>query len=297
MSIICYLLSPRGYCVGVQRAVNMVNQVLKLYKQIYIIEDIIHNKPFMDNMLKQGMIKVDSLSDIPDGSAVMFSAHGVSPKILEQATQRELTVIDATCPEVRELQNKVKEKAELGYSIIIIGNRAHQEVISLLDYKDDIFVVNNDTDIELLPDISNSNIVYFTQTSMCPEDVKVIVDALKRKLPNIKSDTFDNICQATLERQKVIKAIAPKIDLLLVIGSNYSSNTVSLLRTGTIAGIKQIIRIDTKDDIRNEMFENVKSIAVTASTSTSELLVTDVINYLQSKLDIKIEEFKVKNDN
>ena len=115
--------------------------------------------------------------------------------------------------------------------------------------------------------------------------------------PNIKSDTFDNICQATLERQKVIKAIAPKIDLLLVIGSNYSSNTVSLLRTGTIAGIKQIIRIDTKDDIRNEMFENVKSIAVTASTSTSELLVTDVINYLRAKLDVTVEDFKEANDN
>ena len=297
MAITVYLLSPRGYCTSIKRAVDMANQVLKLYKTVYVLEDVIHNKPFMDTMFQQGMIKVDSLNDIPEDSAVMFSAHGIAPSVITEAERKGLTVIDATCAEVRELQSKVCEKSDLGYSIIIIGNRTHQEVISLLNCSDNIFIVNSETDVELLPDLSKTKLVYFTQTSMYPGDVENIVNCIKQKFPHIESELQNNICQSTIERQQVITAIANKIDLLLVVGSSYSANVISLLRTGTASGIKKVIRIDTKDELDEEMFNEIQTVAVTSSSSTPENLVTDVINYLTSNLDTVVKNFTINDLN
>lgn len=300
--MICYLLSPRGYCIGVKRAVDMVNQIMKLYGSVYIIEDIIHNKLFIDDLLKQGIIKVNSIDEVPDGAAVMFSAHGVSPDMADKAEERDITVIDSTCPIVKELQMKVQEKSEAGYSIIIIGNRAHQEVVALLGYvnNDNVYVVNSEMDIDLLPNLINKKVVYFTQTSMYPGDIKPIIDALKAKIPNIEAcnnyiqEPFNishNICQETLDRQEAIKLVSDKIDLLIVVGSEESSNAISLVSAGKDNNIKKVIRIDSKEELNDDIFENVNNIAITSAASVAIEVVNNIINYIKSKNIFTMVEF------
>lgn len=305
--MICYLLSPRGYCIGIKRAVDMVTQVIKLYGSVYIIEDIIHNKLFINNLLKNGgIIKVNSIDEVPDGSVVMFSSHGVSPDMAAKAEERDITVIDSTCPVVKELQSKVQLKSEEGYSIIIIGNRAHQEVVALLGYvKDDnVYVVNSEMDIDLLPNLVNKKVVYFTQTSVYPGDIKPIIDALKAKIPNIEScnpfiqEPFKiahNICQDTLDRQNAVRSVANKIDLLIVIGSEESSNALSLVSTGKDNGINKVIRIDSKEELTDEMFEGVNNIGIISAASVAIEIVNDIVDYIKSKEIFTIEEFDVNN--
>ncbi|MBR1944170.1 MAG: 4-hydroxy-3-methylbut-2-enyl diphosphate reductase [Alphaproteobacteria bacterium] len=306
--MICYLLSPRGYCFGVKRAVDMVNQIMKLYGSVYIIEDIIHNKLFIDNILKSGVIKVNSLDEVPDGAAVMFSAHGVSPNMANKAEERDITVIDATCPVVKELQMKVQEKSEAGYSIIIIGNRAHQEVVALLGYvkNDNVYVVNSEMDIDLLPNLVNKKVIYFTQTSMYPGDIKPIIDALKLKIPNIEAcnsiiqEPFNiahNICKDTLDRQEAIKLVSDKIDLLIVIGSEDSSNALSLVSAGIDSGIKKIIRIDSQEELNDDVFSEVENIAIISATSVAIEIVNSVVEYIKSKELFTIEEFSKDSSN
>ncbi len=306
--MICYLLSPRGYCIGVKRAVDMVNQILQLYGSVYIIEDIIHNKLFINNLLQKGIIKVNSIDEVPDGSAVMFSAHGVSPDMANKAEERDITVIDSTCPVVKELQMKIQEKSDEGYSIIIIGNRAHQEVVALLGYikNDNVYVVNSEMDIDLLPNLVNKKVMYFTQTSMYPGEIKPIIDALKLKIPNIEScnafiqEPFKiahNICQDTLERQASIRAVANKVDLLIVVGSEESSNALSLVSAGKDNGIKKVIRIDSKDELTNDIFEEVNNMAITSATSVDINIVNSIIDHIKSKEIFTIKEADDINSN
>ena len=304
--MICYLLSPRGYCIGVKRAVDMVNQILKLYGSVYRVEDIIHNKLFIDNLLKKGIIKVNSIDEVPDGAAVMFSAHGVSPDMANKAEERDITVIDSTCPVVKELQMKVQEKSEEGYSIIIIGNRAHQEVVALLGYikNDNVYVVNSEMDIDLLPNLVNKKVMYFTQTSMYPGDIKPIINALKLKIPNIEScnsliqEPFKiahNICLDTLDRQESIRLIANKVDLLIVVGSEESSNALSLVSAGKDNGIKKVIRIDSTEELTDAVFENVNNIAITSAASVAIEVVNSIVDYIKSKEVFTIQEFDKNN--
>ena len=305
--MICYLLSHSGYCVGVKRTVDMVNQIMKLYGSVYIIEDIIHNKLFIDNLLKSGVTKVNSLDEVPNGAAVMFSVHGVSPEMANKAEERDITVIDATCPVVKELQTKVQEKSEDGYSIIIIGNRAHQEVVALLGYvkNNNAYVVNSEMDIDLLPNLLNKKVIYFTQTSMYPGTIKPIIDALKIKIPNIEAcnnviqEPFHiahNICKDTLDRQEAIKLVSDKIDLLIVIGSEESSNAISLVSAGIDNGIKQVIRIDSKEELNDDIFKEVNNIAIISAASVSMEIVNSVVDYIKSKELFTIENFNNNNN-
>ena len=306
--MICYLLSPREYCIGVKRAVDMVNQIIKLYGSVYIIEDIIHNKLFINDLLKQGIIKVNSIDEVPDGAAIMFSAHGVSPDMANRAEERDITVIDSTCPIVKELQMKVQEKSEAGYSIIIIGNRAHQEVVALLGYvnNDNVYVVNSEMDIDLLPNLINKKVVYFTQTSMYPGDIKPIIDDLKAKIPNIEAcnnyiqEPFKiahNICQETLDRQETIRLVADKVDLLIVIGSEESSNALSLVSAGRDNGIKKVIRIDSQEELNDDIFEDINNIAITSATSVAIGVVNSIIDYIKSKNIFTVVEFSQDYNN
>ncbi len=306
--MICYLLSPRGYCVGVKRAVDMVNQIIKLYGSVYMIEDIIHNKLFVNNLLKSGVKKVNSIDEVPDGAAVMFSAHGVSPDLTSKAEERDITVIDSTCPIVKELQTKVQEKSEEGYSIIIIGNRAHQEVVALLGYvkNDNVYVVNSEMDIDLLPNLVNKKVMYFTQTSMYPGDIKPIISALKAKIPNIEaSNDFiqepftiaHNICQETLDRQESIRLVADKIDLLLVIGSEESSNALSLVSAGKDNGIQKVVRIDSKEELTDDIFDGVNNMAIASAASVDIEIFNAIVECIKSKNIFIVEEFNKECNN
>lgn len=334
--MIGYLLYPRGYCFGVKRIVNMTEQVLKLYKSVYVVEDIVHNKLFMDSVQARGVTRVQSIDDVPDGSAIIFSTRGIPSKMLKRADEKQLTVVDATCPIVKELQDAVIAKAEEGYAIILIGNRTHQQIATLLGATDsnDMYIVNSEMDIDLLPDLSNKKVAYFTQTSLYVNDVNKIVLALTEKIPhielgqpektdNIRSDDTcsdsvcsdsicsdstcpdgicpdgicsdgicaNNICYETLDRQKVIAEIAPKIDLLIVVGSSHSANTLSLVRTGECCGIKRVVCIESKELIQKDILNDVDKFALISATSIDELTIKSIEDSLQNLAGIKYIDY------
>lgn len=298
MPITCYLLSPRGYCSGVTRAVNMANQVMKLYGNFYVTEDVVHNKVFVKQLEQQGMTKVESIEDIPDGATVLFSAHGVSPQVVDRAEKKGLTVIDATCPIVKSIQNEVKLASEQGKKIIIIGHKSHAEIVALMGYACDtkFYVVFNEIDIDLLPDFSDDEVVYFTQTTLDYSMVERMITKLTERFPGIKSGSKNNVCYATRERQDVVRKVAKDIDLLLVIGSSHSSNAKRLIEVALSSGAKKALLIDSKDDLNISELNEVQSMAVTSAASTPEELVQDLMKYLQEKLDVVVKEFSVKDD-
>jgi len=298
MPITCYLLLPRGYCSGVTRAVNMANQVLKLYGSFYVTEDVIHNKVFVKQLEQQGMTKVESIDDIPDGATVLFSAHGVSPRVVDRAEKKGLTVIDATCPIVKSIQNEVKLASEQGKKIIIIGHKSHAEIVALMGCANNtkFYVVYNEIDIDLLPDFSDDEVVYFTQTTLDYSMVERIVTKLTEKFPKIKSGSKNNVCYATRERQDVVRRVAKQIDLLLVIGSSHSSNAKRLIEVALDSGVKKAILIESKDDLDVDELLNVNSMAITSAASTPEGLVQDLVVYLREKFDIVTKEFSFHDD-
>ena len=295
MPITCYLLSPRGYCSGVARAVNMANQVLKLYGSFYVTEDVIHNRIFVKQLEQQGMTKVEAIDDIPDGATILFSAHGVSPQVVDRAEKKELTVIDATCPIVKSIQNEVKLASDQGKKIIIIGHKSHAEIVALMGYASNtkFYVVYNEIDIDLLPDFSDDEVVYFTQTTLDYSMVERIVTRLTERFPRIKSGSKNNVCYATRERQEVVRAVAKQIDLLLVIGSSHSSNAKRLIEVALDSGIKKALLVDSKDDFDVTELRDIKAMALTSAASTPEELVQDFIKYLQEKFDIVTREFRI----
>lgn len=298
MSIVCYLLSPRGFCSGVSRTVDMAKQMLKLYGTIYITEDIIHNKIFIKQLEENGLIKVDSLDDIPDGSVIMFSAHGVSPQTIEKAEKKELTIIDGTCPILKSIQNSVKRESESGKKIILIGHRSHAEIIALLGYAEnnDIYVVYDEIDVDLLPDFSNDEVVYFTQTTLDSNVVDIVVEKLKEKIPHIKSLTQNNICYATKERQDAVRRIANLIDLFIVVGSSHSSNANRLREVALSSGAKKAILVDSKEDLINYNFDEIDTMAITSAASTPEEIVQELLEFLRKKLDIVVKEFNTQDE-
>ncbi|MDR1365080.1 MAG: 4-hydroxy-3-methylbut-2-enyl diphosphate reductase [Holosporales bacterium] len=299
MSIKCYILSPRGFCSGVKRAVSMAEQVCKLYGTFYVIEDVIHNKIFMDSMWKCGVVKVTSIDEIPDGSVVMFSSHGVAPHVVARAEEKGLTIIDGTCPVIKAVQSDAINETRLGKKLIIIGDRAHAEVIALIgcaDKSTNALVVSNESDIEMLPNFDGITVTYFTQTTLDCTRVQAIVEKLKEKIPHIEAISPDNICYATRERQDVVRAISESMDLVVVIGSAHSSNARRLRETALSAGARNAVLVDSKANFDGELLSGVSAMAVTSSASTSEAVIQDFINYLAGTFDVMTENFSVGNN-
>ncbi|MDR0744685.1 MAG: 4-hydroxy-3-methylbut-2-enyl diphosphate reductase [Holosporales bacterium] len=292
--MICYLLSPRGFCSGVTRAVNMANQVLKLYGSVYITEDIIHNEIFMKNLKRAGVIKVSSIDDVPDGSAVMISVHGVSPKIIEKAENKQLTIIDGTCPIVESVQKAVRKASQEGKKIIIIGNRTHPEIIAILGYayNKDSFVVYNELDVDLLPDFVGEEVVYFTQTTLNCYSVRSIIKKIVEKIPHIQSISENNICYAIKQRQYTIDEISNAMDLVIIVGSAYSANSTRLSEIAKNAGAKKVIQIDDKNCLDLKIFKDVKKFAIASGTSTPEAVIDDLVNFLKDNINVIFEEYR-----
>ena len=241
------------------------------------------------------MTKVEAIDDIPDGATILFSAHGVSPQVVDRAEKKELTVIDATCPIVKSIQNEVKLASDQGKKIIIIGHKSHAEIVALMGYANNtkFYVVYNEIDIDLLPDFSDDEVVYFTQTTLDYSMVERIVTRLTERFPRIKSGSKNNVCYATRERQEVVRAVAKQIDLLLVIGSSHSSNAKRLIEVALDSGIKKALLVDSKDDFDVTELRDIKAMALTSAASTPEELVQDFVKYLQEKFDIVTREFRI----
>jgi 4-hydroxy-3-methylbut-2-enyl diphosphate reductase len=276
----------------------MVNQVLELYGTVYVVEDIIHNRIFMKELEKKGIIKVDSVEEIPDGSTVMFSAHGISPQVVDIAEKKELNIIDGTCPIVKSIQDEVKKEANSKRKIIIIGNRGHAEVISLLGYAENTnaFVVYNEMDIDLLPDFKNDEVVYFTQTTLDYLYVDLILGKLKEKIPQIRSSSHDNVCYATKERQDAIRRIASSVDLVIVIGSSYSSNAKRLCEVALDSGVKKVVLIDSIENLKETDLKKITAIAITSAASTPDKLIQELVEFLRERFDLIIKNLENQDD-
>jgi 4-hydroxy-3-methylbut-2-enyl diphosphate reductase len=276
------LAAPRGYCAGVDRAVVAVEQALELYgPPVYVRKEIVHNRYVVDSLAARGAVFVAETDEVPEGAVVVFSAHGVAPVVHEQAAARNLRTIDATCPLVTKVHNEAKRFADEGYQILLIGHEGHEEVegtmgeapeaITLVDGPDAV------ADLELAAD---DKVVWLSQTTLSVDETMQTVDALKERLPGLVSPPSDDICYATQNRQAAVKLIAPRCDVLVVVGSANSSNSVRLVEVGVQAGAPAGYRIDTAAELDPAWFEGAGTVGLTSGASVPELLVRDVLTRL-----------------
>lgn len=276
------LANPRGFCAGVHMAVDVVSQLLDLYpgEPIYVFHEIVHNKHVVQRFVGRGVTFVEDIDEAPEGSILVFSAHGVSPAVREQARRRNLTAVDATCPLVTKVHMEAIRYARQGYQILLVGHADHQEVVGTRgEAPDAIQVVESPEDIPHLTIRDANTLVYLTQTTLSTDDAGVIIAALKQAFPNIKEPPSSDICYATTNRQAAVRQIAPECDLVLVIGSKNSSNSVRLTEISRNVGVSAYL-IDDVRELKDEWFRGAGSVLVTAGASAPEDLVADLCRTL-----------------
>jgi|TARA_B110000902_G_C14294617_1_gene582731 4-hydroxy-3-methylbut-2-enyl diphosphate reductase len=280
------LANPRGFCAGVDRAIEIVNQALEIFgAPIYVRHEVVHNRFVVEDLRQRGAIFVEELDEIPDDSTVIFSAHGVSKKVRAEAANRALKVFDATCPLVTKVHMEVVRYSKTARECVLIGHKGHPEVEGTMGQYDintggAIYLVEDEEQVSSLEVNNPDCLSYVTQTTLSMDDTARVIDALRMRFPNITGPRKDDICYATQNRQDAVKGLADKCDLMLVVGSVNSSNSNRLAelakRKGTMAYL-----IDSEDDIQPEWLEAVSVIGVTAGASAPEQLVQDVIKKLQ----------------
>jgi len=290
------LVSPRGFCAGVVRAVDIVKIALDTFTDpVYVRKEIIHNPHVVRELGEKGAIFVDSVEDVPEGGRVIFSAHGVSPEVREKARARSLEVIDATCPLVTKVHMEALRYAKRDYTIILIGHDGHDEVIGTMgEAPKHIRLVKTVEDIEALEVEDPERVAYITQTTLSLQDTREMVEALRRKFPSIQGPPSEDICYATENRQVAVKDLAELSDLILVVGAANSSNSVRLVeeaqRTGTLAHL-----IEDLSSIQNEWLEGVETLGLTSGASAPESLVQEIVTFFQDQ-GATLEELVVREE-
>jgi len=289
-----YLAKPRGFCAGVDRAIDVVEIALDIYgPPIYVRHEIVHNDHVCNELRKKGAVFVDEIKEIPEGSVTVFSAHGVSPAIKEEAKSRELKIIDATCPLVTKVHLEAIRYAKRGYHIVLIGHRNHVEVEGTMgEAPGSITLVEAPNDVINLKLPQEEKLVYLTQTTLSVDDTAEVISALKARYPHIEAPPTDDICYATTNRQTAIKEMARQCDLILVIGSRTSSNSNRLVEVANAKGVKSKLINDSSDLIR-ELFEGVEKVGITAGASAPEILVQDVVRWLETQFDVEFADLDV----
>jgi len=285
---------PRGFCAGVIRAIDIVRIALaRLGRPLYVRKEIVHNRFVVEELIREGAIFVDSLEEVPDGAVTIFSAHGVSPEVRQEAVKRHLRVIDATCPLVTKVHIEVIHYARKNYSVILIGHRNHDEVIGTLgEAPDSIQLVSSVQDVDALENVRPDRVMYVTQTTLSLDDARAIVDRLKQRFPSIVSPPSSDICYATQNRQTAVKALAERADVILVVGAQNSSNSNRLVEVAQTAGTPAYLIADYRC-IRDEWIENRLEIGVTAGASTPEVLVREVVDDLKARGFTRVEEIEL----
>ncbi len=292
------LLKPRGFCAGVVRAIDVVQIALETFgAPIYVRREIVHNRFVVNDLAEKGAIFVHDIDEVPEGARVIYSAHGVSPAVREISMQRKLKVIDATCPLVTKVHVEAVKFARQGYSLVLIGHRDHDEIEGTLgEAPEETQVVSTVEEVVALEVPNPERVAYLTQTTLSLDEARDIIQALKTKFPSIVGPHSQDICYATENRQVAVKNVAHQADLVLVVGSNNSSNSNRLVEVSrnldTIAYL-----IDNSDAIQPEWLENAQTVAVTAGASAPEVLVQDVICYLQRNGFGSVEEVEVMPEN
>jgi 4-hydroxy-3-methylbut-2-enyl diphosphate reductase len=289
-----YLASPRGFCAGVDRAIEIVELSLKAYgAPIYVRHEIVHSRHVVNSLRDKGAVFVEELTEVPDGSIVIFSAHGVAKEVWAEANRRGLKTIDATCPLVIKVHNEVNRDYTQGYELILIGHAGHPEVIGTLGQVPDKFhLVSSVSDVEKLNVENTHHLSYVTQTTLSVDECRDIVEALHRRFPKIKGPHQEDICYATQNRQNAVKALSKLVDVILVIGSPNSSNSNRLRELGEHCGIQSYL-IDASSDINPAWIKNAKAVGISAGASAPEVLVTEVVDYLKGHGADEVEELMV----
>ncbi|MCG8449031.1 MAG: 4-hydroxy-3-methylbut-2-enyl diphosphate reductase [Pirellulales bacterium] len=284
------LASPRGFCAGVNMAIEALELALKMLPTpIYVYHEIVHNKYVVESFQNRGVTFVDNLVDAPQGATVLFSAHGVSPEIRQLARERNLRAIDATCPLVTKVHLEAVKYANLGYTIFLIGHEGHDEVIGTMgEAPEAIVLVETPEDVATLEVADESKVAYLTQTTLSVDDANRIIARLRQRFPQIASPPKDDICYATQNRQEAVAMLAPEVDLTLVLGSQNSSNSQRLAELSHERGVPAYL-IDGAQDIDPAWFVGVETILVTAGASAPEVVVEAVLELLREQFEATIE--------
>jgi 4-hydroxy-3-methylbut-2-enyl diphosphate reductase len=289
---VLYLAAPRGFCAGVDRAIDIVEMALAVYgPPVYVRHEIVHNRHVVEELRTKGAVFVDELRDVPAGSVVIFSAHGVSPAVRQEAKERGLRALDATCPLVTKVHLEALRYARDGYRIVLIGHRGHVEVEGTLgEAPEAIVLVENVADVARLELPDPNRVAYITQTTLSVDDVHEIVAALKRRFPNIHEPAKADICYATQNRQDAVKELARRCRTILVVGAPSSSNANRLVEVAEVRGARARL-IEAAEDIRAEWLEG--DVGLTAGASTPEHVVQACIDRIRSLGRYRVEEFRL----
>lgn len=291
------LANPRGFCAGVNMAIESLERALELFgTPLYVYHEIVHNRPVVERFRKRGVVFVDGIEEIPEGANVLYSAHGVAPAIRAASEARRLRAIDATCPLVTKVHLEAVRFAQQGYTILLIGHEGHDEVLGTMgEAPANIRLVQDVDEVERLEFPANARLAYLTQTTLSVDDAEVIIEALRRRYPQIAGPSREDICYATQNRQEAVKDLVPEADLVLVLGSQNSSNSMRLAELAQACG-KRAYLIDGVREINNRWFEGVNTVLITAGASAPEEVVEECVAYLQEHFGATVESRTVREE-
>ncbi len=291
------LASPRGFCAGVNMAIETLERSIALFgAPVYVYHEIVHNKHVVERFRGEGAIFVDHLTDVPVGANLLFSAHGVSPEIRQIAGERRLRTIDATCPLVTKVHLEAVRYAKLGYKIILVGHAGHDEVIGTMGEAPDAFVlVGTIEDVDRLDFPVGTKLAYLTQTTLSVDDANRIIQRLKERFPEIVGPPKEDICYATQNRQEAVRMLAPQADLVLVVGSQNSSNSLRLAELAAETGAEAHL-IDGPANIDRSWFRGDETVLITAGASAPETLVQQCIEFLQENFGATVDKRSIRDE-
>ncbi len=292
------LAAPRGYCAGVDRAVDAVEKALEHYgAPVYVRKEIVHNKFVVETLTKRGAIFVSETDEVPEGARVVFSAHGVSPQVHAEAAQRQLQTIDATCPLVTKVHKEAVRFAKGDYDILLIGHDGHEEVEGTHgEAPDHIQVVNGPHEVDKVEVRDPDKVVWLSQTTLSVDETMETVDLLRKRFPKLQDPPSDDICYATQNRQVAVKKLAPDCDVVIVVGSANSSNSVRLVEVALEAGARAAYRVDKADEVDPEWVKDAKTVGLTSGASVPEILVREVVTRLGELGIGRVEEVRTATE-
>ncbi len=292
------LAQPRGFCAGVERAIEIVERALKIYgPPVYVRHEIVHNKRVVNNLSSKGAVFVKELDQIPQGAVTVFSAHGVSQKVEDTAGVRKLPVLDATCPLVAKVHKEGQRYSKDGFEVILIGHEGHPEVEGTMGrISGPVYLVSNTNDVKRLKVKNPDKLSYVSQTTLSVDDTRDVINALQERFPKIVGPDVKDICYATQNRQSAVRDLVKNVDLVLVVGARNSSNSNRLKDIGSESGVDTHL-IETADDMSLSWFENVDSVGITSGASTPDELVKEVIDRISTFTSIEIEKQSGKEEN
>ena len=294
------LAAPRGFCAGVDRAIEIVERSLEKFgAPVYVRHEIVHNKYVVDKLREKGTIFVEELDEVPDNAPIIFSAHGVPKSVPLDAERRNMIQIDATCPLVTKVHVDAKRHNDDGRTVLLIGHEGHPEVIGTLGQlrEEEIVLIENKKQAETIKINNPDKLSYVTQTTLSVDDTEEIVTVLKKRFPNIKSPPMEDICYATTNRQAAVKALTSNCDAVIVIGAPNSSNSNRLAEVAKAAGCPKSILIGRADELDMVWLEDIKTVGVTAGASAPEFLVQELISRLKETFDVDLQEISVATEN